>query len=141
MDYMELAEELLSLRLKTLQIPAVQKLSELEQGEYFVLHYLLIHAEAVHPRDLSTALAVSTARIAAILKQLEKKKHIRRYIDDTDKRQVIVVLTEAGRERIEKKHTDVLPYLRSLLEQLEPEDAQSYVRIEREIWNRYIAQA
>ena len=64
MNYEILASELLHIRTNLLQVPASQKLSRMLRGELFVLNYLMDHDTAVHPKELSDKLAVSTARIS-----------------------------------------------------------------------------
>lgn len=134
MDYMKLAKELLDIRIKLVQVPFVQILSKMERGEIFVLHYLVTHGGPIHPKDLSTAMAVSTARIATLLNKLEEKNQVRRYVDPEDKRQLIVVLTDEGRQKILQYRAEILPDIRDYLEELGPEDAQAYIRIEQKLW-------
>lgn len=134
MDYMELAKELLDIRIKLVQVPFVQVLSKMERGEYFVLNYLVTHEGPLHPKDLSIAMAVSTARIATLLNKLEEKNQVRRYVDPDDKRQLIVTLTDEGRQRILQYRAEILPDIRDFLEELGVEDAQAYIRIEKKLW-------
>ena len=125
MDYMKLAKELLDIRVKLVQVPFVQILSKMERGETFVLNYLVTHDGPIHPKNLSTAMAVSTARIATLLNKLEEKNQVRRYVDPDDKRQLIVVLTDEGREKILQHRAEILPDIRDFLEELGAEDAQA----------------
>ncbi len=140
MDYQMLAEELLRLRGKILRIPASQKLSKMVQGELFVLSYLKDHDEIVHPKHLSENMAVSTARIARLLKIMEEKGLITRVEDLEDSRQVVVRLTEKGRAAIEPAKEDALRCVSELLEKLGPEDAEAYVRIQKRIYQCYASQ-
>ena len=138
MDYMKLAKELLDIRIKLVQVPFVQILSKMERGETFVLNYLVTHAGPIHPKNLSTAMAVSTARIATLLNKLEEKNQVRRYVDPDDKRQLIVVLTDEGREKILQHRAEILPDIRDFLEELGAEDAQAYIRIEQKLWKMHL---
>lgn len=137
MDYHALACELLSVRANLLQVPASQQLSKMVKGELFVLNYLVTHEKIVHPKELSEKMAVSTARIASLLNNMEEKKLIRRHADQEDSRQVIVVLTDEGRRRIHQIRGEVLTYICAMLENLGPEDAQAYIRIQNKIWNNF----
>lgn len=76
MDYCKMAEELLAIRAAQLKVPASQQMSKLVKGELFVLNYLATHDHSVYPKELSGEMAVSTARIAVILNQMELKKWI-----------------------------------------------------------------
>lgn len=138
MDYTALARELLSVRADLLQVPANQQMSKMVKGELFVLNYLATHENIIHPKELSEKMAVSTARIASLLNHMEEKKLIRRYTDQNDSRQVIVVLTEEGRNAIQKIRSEVISYVCAMLESLGPEDAANYVRIHNKIWNNFL---
>ena len=76
-DYEGLATELLQVNGALLQLPALHLQVRLNQGEPFVLNYLLLHHQA-HPVELSRSGAVSSARIAALLGRLEDKGYITR---------------------------------------------------------------
>ena len=129
MDYMELAHELLIVHQKLLHDPTHQKISKIIRGELFVLNYLSTQEGDVHPKELSERMAVSTARIANLLNHLEEKKLVQRHVDPQDNRQFIVVLTEDGRQLIEKIRSDLLIDIRALLERLGPEDTEAFLRI------------
>ena len=134
MDYLAMANELLDVRAKLLQVPAAQLLVKMERGELFVLNYLVTHDGAIHPKELSIALAVSTARIATILNKLEEKKLVQRHIDQEDNRQVIIALTEKGRQEILHVRSNVLPQISNLLESLGPEDASAFILSQKKVW-------
>ena len=138
MDFMELAKDLLDVRIKLVQVPFIQILSKMERGEIFVLHYLVTHDGPIHPKDLSTAMTVSTARIATLLNKLEERNQVKRYVDPDDKRQLIVVLTDEGREKILRHREEILPTIRDFLEELGAEDAQAYIRIEQKLWKMHL---
>ena len=139
MDYTALANELLSVRANLLQVPANQKLSKMVQGELFVLNYLITHEKIVHPKELSEKMAVSTARIASLLNHMEGKNLIQRYADKDDNRQVIVILTDTGRQEIHRIRAEVISHVCAMLESLGPEDAEAYIRIQKKIWNNFHA--
>lgn len=137
MDYEMLANELLEIRGRLLKVPANQKLSQMLKGELFVLNYLKIHEAIVHPKELSENLCVSTARIANLLNRMEEKDLICRLTDPEDSRQVIVRLTEKGNRMIEKARDDVLMSTARMLENLGPEDAEAYIRIQKKIYQSF----
>ena len=137
MDYTSLAQELLTVRANLLQVPANQQLSQMVRGEMFVLNYLFTHEGAIHPKELSHQMAVTTARIASLLNHMEQKQLLLRRADPGDNRQVIVELTEQGRETTREIRAQVIRYLSAMLEELGPEDAQAYIRIQKKIWNNF----
>ena len=55
-------------------IQANQQLSQMVRGEMFVLNYLFTHEGAIHPKELSRQMAVTTARIASLLNHMEQKQ-------------------------------------------------------------------
>ena len=137
MDYTALANELLGVRVNLLQVPASQQLSQMVKGEMFVLNYLVTHETIIHPKELSEKMAVTTARIASLLNHMEEKKLICRYPDPDDSRQIVVVLTQRGKEEIGKIRSRVLSFVSAMLEELGPEDAEAYIRIQKKIWMNY----
>ena len=69
------------------------------QGEMRLLGCLNAGADGRTAGELSTLLDLSTARIAAMLNNLERKGAITRARDTADRRRVVVRLTEQGRCR------------------------------------------
>ena len=134
MDYIKLANELVDIQELLIQIPAEQRLTKMARGEQFVLNYLAHHSNNVHPKELSEKMAVSSARIASLLNHLEQKKMVQRRIDPLDNRQIIVQLTELGRQENARIRSEVLIGIADMLEKLGPEDAQHYIRIKKKIW-------
>ena len=139
MDYTALANELLNVRANLLQVPASQQLSKMVKGELFVLNYLATHEKIIHPKELSEKMAVSTARIASLLNHMEEKKLIQRFADKDDNRQIIVILTDIGRQEIQRIRAEVISHVGSMLESLGPEDAEASIRIQKKIWSLFEA--
>lgn len=133
MYFETLAYKLLNVRAKMLQVPVHQEISKIMRGELFVLYYLKEHDEIVHPKELSEKLAVSTARIARLLKRMEEEKLIVRIADAHDSRQVNVQLTEQGSKEIDIVRKKVLEHTTRMLESLGPDDAKEYIRIQERI--------
>ncbi|WP_330848978.1 MarR family winged helix-turn-helix transcriptional regulator [Bifidobacterium aemilianum] len=83
---------------KRLMLDHVSKAS---RGEHLAMAYLS-RAGVSNPSQLALALKASSGRVSAILSSLEKKGYITRDIDPEDRRNILVSLTESGRERAEK---------------------------------------
>lgn len=79
----------------------LESINRANKGELFVLHFLSMHDEALLPSELSAALQASPARISALLSALEKKGQIVRDIDEANRRNILVTITEDGRRRAE----------------------------------------
>lgn len=133
MDYQELACSLLQAKMEFIKIPASRQMSEMVKGEQFVLNYLSTHEGITHPTDLSVDMAVSTARIASLLNHMEEKQLIIRQEDPEDSRKIRITLTEKGRDVIARKRQEVIDHWARILEQLGPEDAREYLRIQKKL--------
>ncbi len=133
MDYRHMAVKLLDIRANMPQIKAERQLSKMMIGENFALNYLASNNNEAYPKDLSKSMMVSSARIAVILKQLERDGLITRTVDAQDNRKVIVRLTDKGAHLIEKDRSVLLEGLVEMLEYLGPEDAEAYIRIRRKL--------
>ena len=99
------------------------------RGEVFVLRYLAQREAPALPSELSRALQSSTARISAVLGSLEKKGQILREVDPANRRNTLVTLTPAGRERVERLLEHMRRHLREVLARMGARDAAEYVRL------------
>ena len=129
MDYSELAMKLMENMFTLHKGKQHQEMNRSVQGETFVLEYIYRRNGDVLPSEISSQMAVSSARIAATLKNLEKKNLIIRQIDLDDRRRILVTLTAQGREAVEKQHAEVIGHVTQMLESLGEHDAKEYVRI------------
>lgn len=135
MDYYELAGRLIDLRAKAPRNKMDRSISQMGQGEVFVLNYLSANGNEAYPKDISKAVRLTTARIAAILKSLEKQDLITKTKDSLDHRQAIVTLTEKGSAIVEERRAALLQSTAKILEALGEDDAKAYVRIQEKLIN------
>lgn len=133
MDYSKLAGELLGILSDIPRANAPLELPQSVKGQGFVLAYLAANSCRAYPKVLSDSMMVSTARIAAILRNLEENGLVKREPDPYDRRQIIVTLTDEGARLAKKYQDDALDKLTRMLEYLGPEDAQNYVRIRKKL--------
>lgn len=138
MDYHMLAEKLLDLQTILRLEPASRQLSLIERGSFLALHYLMDSSRTLHPKELSQKMAVSSARVAALLKHLEHDGLITRSPDPGDNRQVVVSLTCRGAQLIKEKRAEVVNIIAEALEELGPEEAETYLRIEEKFRQNFI---
>lgn len=103
------------------------------RGECFVLRCLARSTVPLLPSDLSEQIHASTARIAVVLNRLEKKGYVSRAIDATDRRRILVTMTEEGREYVETVRAQLCENMKRLLEELGEQDAREYLRITKRI--------
>lgn len=131
MDYQALAEQFLSSGSFMRDAPQ-RRIDESMRGENFVLFFIASRGTSVVPGDISLAMDVSTARVAAALNRLEDKGWITRRIDPNDRRRVLVELTPAGSQVAQQHRQQVLGHTVRMLELLGEHDATELVRI----WQR-----
>ncbi len=133
MDYEAVAVELLTIQAELNQLKANQQMDEYTRGEIFVLGYLHASEMETYPKDISQAMAVSSARVAVLLNHMEIKGWIRRMPDETDNRKTVVTMTEAGEELFLQRRREVLDSLIEVLRDLGEEDARALLRIRKKM--------
>ncbi|MDR1641980.1 MAG: MarR family winged helix-turn-helix transcriptional regulator [Clostridiales bacterium] len=101
------------------------------KGEMFLLKYLFEKGGVAMPSEMRDALRSSSARISAALGSLEKKGFIKREIDLANRRNIIVTLTEKGREKTLCIMREMKAHLRGVLLELGEEDAVEMVRLSK----------
>lgn len=130
MNYTELAIQLIDMRASAPQIKMERAMSRIARGEILALNYLAANENRAYPKDISRALMLTTARVAAMLKSLERQDMITRTPDPSDNRQVIVCLTEKGIALVKARRAGMIHSVAKMLESLGEEDAKAYVRIQ-----------
>jgi len=126
-DYDELAKEFLQ-NMRTIQT-AGKHIQDSLRGEIFVLFFIKKMGGKAVPGQISSAVGVSSARIATTLNSLEKKGLITREIDSEDRRKIIVELTKEGETHVEEERKKQMEKIKGVLSALGEEDAKELVRI------------
>ncbi len=129
MDYEELARGII---LKMIRRPAKGRhlrTDDLPHGENKLLLYLFLCADGVTAGELSDKIGVSTARIASILKGLEKKNYLRREADPRDRRRVVVFLTPEGKNTAQEHYEMILRFAVELFRRLGERDTTELLRL------------
>lgn len=129
MDYQKLAEDFMQKMFLLSKVRPQRKIHDSMKGETIILHILEHQGGSVQPSELSSSMDISTARIAAALNNLERKGMITRRIDTSDRRRILVDLTDAGKAQAEAQRQELLEHTVRLLSLLGEEDALAYVRI------------
>jgi DNA-binding MarR family transcriptional regulator len=129
MDYRELADNLLYTMGKLSRTSFQKDPRAFSQGELGMMFLLDRIGKETTAGSLSTALEVSTGRVASALKNLEKKNLIQRYVDPADRRRVLVKMTDRGKAFCEQKKEEGISKMEELLLRLGQEDAQELVRL------------
>ena len=128
MDFQELAEEFLR-NMRSAQKASVGKRIDGFRGEAFILYFINEMEGRTVPSHISSALGISSARVAAALNSLEERELITRRIDSEDRRKIIVELTPRGAKYVEELKMKQIERLQKTLILLGEEDAKELVRI------------
>ena len=109
------------------------KIDESQKGVGFVLVFLQKATHEVFAGDLARELNVSTARIAALLRKMEKGGLIVRHRSPVDARQTVVEITQEGRAHVDRMREQILTKMELLLEKVGREDMEEFIRISHKI--------
>lgn len=129
MDYVELAKQFLQNAYQFQSHSHQKKINETMQGETFALLYILKKGGIVLPSQISSEMNISSARVAAILNNLENKGLVIRKIDKDDRRRILVDLTQKGTNLAEQYEQMVVNMTIQTLKLLGEHDAKEFVRI------------
>lgn len=129
MNYNRQAEELLE-KLAAVHANSVDPFEHFQQfskGEAFVLFHLMSQNTAVSPTSISKAMSISTARITAVLGNLESKGLIAREINRKDRRKIFVSITEEGKKLTSQKRSGLIMHLGKIFEQMGEDDTKTFI--------------
>jgi MarR family transcriptional regulator, organic hydroperoxide resistance regulator len=129
MDYQSLAGDMLHKMYIINKARPQRKFNDCMRGEGFVLQYVIFREEPVQPSEISSFMNISTARMAAALNSLERKGLVTRRIDLSDRRKILVELTQEGKRLADMQRVGMLAHFTRLLELLGEQDATDLVRI------------
>ncbi len=133
MTYLELAQQLAEINKKMMMNAEYTKMTDVNRGESLLLSCLVSHGGKATPIALSEALNVSTARIAALLNKMERKKLVERQRHPENNRNVIVILLPAG-EKLHKEQEEAFNQnVIRFFETLGAEKAVLYVELQSEL--------
>ena len=99
------------------------------QGEMRLLGCLHAGADGRTAGELSMLLELSTARIAAMLNNLERKGAITRARDKADRRRVVVRLTVQGREEVQTSYDAAVACLAEVYRRMGEDDTRELLRL------------
>lgn len=105
------------------------------RGEASILIYLNKNDNELNitPGDLSNKLNIKTARVAALLNNLENKNLIRRRVNENDRRKIIIDLTIQGKQKAEELKNVHLNKTSLILEKFGINDAKEVIRLTKKL--------
>lgn len=112
---------------------AFQSLQKKLKGENILLAHLCETGGKSTPGALAQFLDVTAARVTAIIHALEHKDLVVRLSNGTDKRKVIVQITEKGKTVVEGIRTEALRHSEILMEKIGESDTHEFLRIMNKI--------
>lgn len=85
--------------------------------------------------DISVAMGVSTARVAVLLKKMEKKDLIVKTGDENDARVTVVSLSETGLKTINEARRDAIDRVSMVIDKLGEDKIRSFIDLSLEVRN------
>lgn len=116
---------------------------DLNEGELNVLAALRRSGppHALTPTDLYQGLLLSSGAMTNRIDRLEQQGLVERQRDDADRRRVLVVLTDAGRELIDEAMDAHVARLAEVFDELDPDECGDLIRILRKLLVRLESEA
>lgn len=130
MDYIELASELLEIKTSRARYEYDKRVSQILYRDAIILVFISRH-DTVHPKDISDAFVIATARVSVILNHFEEEGLIERIPDDSDNRQTLLRLSENGKKVAQEHRDKLVRYIASRLEKMGPADARKLIELQR----------
>ena len=103
-----------------------ERITRVSRGEIFVLKILLLRDGTSTPTEISEAMRSTKGRVSAILNSLEKKGFVGREIDRDNRRNIIVTLTDSGRDYVMKELRECYRIVAHVFEELGEEDSNRF---------------
>ena len=129
MTFAEEAErELMQMMLKN-RHGAFSKIEKSSKGASIVIKVLDRLGEPTNPKYLADTSNLSTARIAAVLNNLEKRGLVIRTREPDDRRRINVSLTEAGKKAAKSEKQEMRAKIIQVFELMGEEDTKKYLEL------------
>ena len=129
LDYEELAKQFLNNSYQYRSRGHQKRFDGNMQGEAYAMSYIFRQSGTVLPSDISSEMNISSARVAVILNNLESKGFLTRQIDKSDRRRILVELTQEGQEFAKEHYKNAINFAERILKLLGEHDAKELVRI------------
>lgn len=133
MDVKSDAEELMEKFRSCAPKKFFSSVEEAERGIGFILVFLYKSDGEVIAGDIAREMNVTTARVAALLKKMEKSGLITRECSSKDGRRTVVRITGKGTDAVVRKRAELLKRTELLIEKVGKKDLEDFIRISKKI--------
>lgn len=110
-------------------------LLEFLRGEMKVLTLIIRCGGDVTPGEIASSLDMTAARVAGVLRTLEKKGYIVREVSSSDRRKVLVRTTEEGRQYVEMGLSELQRQLGELISCMGDEKTEMVINSFNELYD------
>lgn len=136
---MEAVEELADIIMVLQRTFMAQLCSELTKGQvsfpqFFLLAHINIH-DSLSMTGIAEKMCHTTAAATGLVDRLENLGYVQRMHAPTDRRKVLVTITEKGRELVGRIRQDIVGNLTGVMQTLEPDERHMWLQIYRKILN------
>lgn len=128
MDYNQAAEYFITKVLKRGKAEMMSRFNMHSQGETLVLGYLAKSVGTeILPSEIAKFTRTSTARVATVLNNLEAKQLVTREISKTDRRKILVAITDKGYQVAQEHKKETCAYLARVFEEMGEEKTEAFI--------------
>ena len=128
MDYNKVAEYFITTVFKRGKAEMMSRFNIHSQGETLVLGYLSKRSGTqILPSEIAKFTRTSTARITTILNNLESKQLVTREMSKTDRRKILVAITDKGETAAEAVRAEACDYLARIFKEMGEERTESFI--------------
>ena len=104
-----------------------KQINDSVRGENMALGFIKSEGGSTYPKDIELAMGISSARVAAIIKMLEKRELVTRTGDKIDRRKTLVSLTEKGEKVAQETEDKIMYALGQMFDAFGEEDSENFV--------------
>lgn len=136
MDYSNKVEEFMSVINDYNKLKEKSDVSIPDKGIYAVMGRLFINKE-MYSCQLAKELNISRARLSLIVKKLKAKKYVTSRCPLTDRRKMLIKITEEGIRVVKEKYISAKEKLKKLFEKLGEEKSNLMISLMKDIIEVY----
>ncbi|MDE6201017.1 MAG: MarR family winged helix-turn-helix transcriptional regulator [Clostridiales bacterium] len=133
MDKQEKAKQFLNRFFAAHPRPFFKSIDGSIRGMHPILRYVDSATTEVLAGDIAEFMGVSTPRVAAVLNCMEQKGFVVRHPSASDRRKVVVSITDGGKAELKKAGDEMLKFAEYLYDTVGDDDLNEFLRISERI--------